>query len=493
MIVSKLSANAEEFFLPSSGSSSSAKTSDPSVQHAVSPASVNDAGSAETETPLPPIPPSPPSEIHRKWHRSPRGISAVNDDRGRSAFRSQKTKARALTEAALAEATTAADTLKLAAAVALASLLAHANSTLPFGVPPILPALSMSPSFETVDQQTSEIVSLLSAATAAITVETSLREQKDQRKQQHKEQKKKTTMTNVAFEKRSFPPPSTPTPSRVRSEGFAGYKQQTRRYGKPSPPPLPPQAITTPTSADELSKLIEDAPTALILQAVLTKVKSQKLLTSIATSVCIAVKKLSHSSSSLISTSSDTSGLSLSRGSLAKILSHNARTWTDDEFKTVSAISLSAYVSSGCSDDVFGNKIFKVLAATLSTFSASTAISVLEDIAELVTADECKNHGINVNHSPSSYKVRQGLIGQAVDALVVLISGFVHSSSSTTTSFSTAALSLKLKQSCLRSLSALRIQALPLVVDLVALPGDLPRDAPILLACLSRIEFLIRT
>jgi hypothetical protein len=494
---SKLSADAEEFFLPTSGSSSSAKTSDPSVQHVISPSSDKDV-EGEAARFFPPPPPPPPShlvhtsspqsfEIHRQWHRSPRGVANDNGrNRGRSAFRSQKNKKN--DDAAITEAETQAETLRMAAAVALASLLAHANSTLPFGVPPLLPpTLSSTPSSGLpssdddddigkaaasigVADQTADIMAMLSAATVAISVESSLRQQKEQQKTYKIKKQNSVAATATSTTVPSFS-------SARHFETAARNKQQPQRNGKPmreisSTPLNPPPLITMPSSADELTRLIEDAPTPVFLHAVLAKVKTQTLVTSIATSVCIAVKRLSDSSLSSIDGLENTPLTSYSGGSLSRIFSNSAKNWTDEEYTNVSPISLSAYVSSGCTDDLLANKLLRTLIATLSSFSAIIAVSVLNDIASLVVVDQSKNKS-NALMSPI-YKIRQGLIGVAVDALVLRVSDLVVSSPSTSSSSSSStststALLLKLKQTCLRSLIALRIQALPLVLELIKL------------------------
>jgi len=372
----------------------------------------------------------------------------------------------------------------MAAAVALASLLAHANSTLPFGVPPLLPpTLSSTPSSGLpssdddddigkaaasigVADQTADIMAMLSAATVAISVESSLRQQKEQQKTY--KIKKQNSVAATAT--------STTVPSSSAARHFetaARNKQQPQRNGKPmreisSTPLNPPPLITMPSSADELTRLIEDAPTPVFLHAVLAKVKTQTLVTSIATSVCIAVKRLSDSSLSSIDGLENTPLTSYSRGSLSRIFSNSAKNWTDEEYTNVSPISLSAYVSSGCTDDLLANKLLRTLIATLSSFSAIIAVSVLNDIASLVVVDQSKNKS-NALMSPI-YKIRQGLIGVAVDALVLRVSDLVVSSPSSSSSTSTStALSLKLKQTCLRSLIDLRIQALPLVLELIKL------------------------
>jgi hypothetical protein len=176
--------------------------------------------------------------------------------------------------------------------------------------------------------------------------------------------------------------------------------------------------------------------------------------------VCNAVKRLSSRSSSEFAKNE-------SKESIARILSLTARTWSDSEFFNVSPISLSAYISSGCTDLPLLVKILAILSNSATVFPPSVAIKVLSDVASLVSLKSCNDWLLS--RRDLSFNASISALGDSINALVLQINS---------TSFSTAATvsTLLLQDSCLRSLVGLRIQALPLVLKLATSALDSTAD-----------------
>jgi hypothetical protein len=419
--LSRLSAQAEVFhpYQSTSGSSSSATTSDPSTQHVFSPTSFP-FSSSSISSPSPPFPPQT-----RTWNRSPRGITSENE-RGRTPFRSQKSKMRAQTEAATAfsSASNAAATMRLAANSALSCLLEQAKNALlnPYLMSSLPDASSTTAIVGSIPTPLPDaITAALSASTVATTIETILRERKG---------------TN---DKRS-----------VFVKKHRHLKMRAKSIQKEDTSTL----SSLPSSLEEITQVIEDTSSATLLYSVLARLKTLKSKTSNAMAVCNAVKRLSSRTSSEFAKNE-------SNESIARILSLTARTWSDSEFINVSPISLSAYISSGCTDLPLLVKILAILSNSATVFPPSVAVKVLSDVTSLVSL-KSRNDWM-LSRRDFSFNASITALGDSINALVLQIN-------------STTVSTLVLQDSCLRSLIGLRIQALPLVLKLAASALDSTAD-----------------